>query len=464
MLQKNDQFTAEGVEPLAASYRRPASSSILARAAMQIGLMALVLAVAFAITMRLVNTKPEIEKKPIFPTVYTVNTIKAERKTHNPVITLYGEVLAGRSVELRSLVSGVIVSVSNKLKSGGSVEEGEMLLEIDPFTYEGQLREAKANAQEVEGRMEEANARVRMEQSRLQGARDQLELARNDLSRIEQLRKGGTATEKQMEDRKLILSQRSQAVEQSEINIEAENAKIRQLQANAERLNWKIEQSNRDLKNTRLVAPFAGTIRSSTAEIGKLANANDMQVSMYQVDTLEARFVLSDEQFGRLQAEGAGLAERPVEIIWNVGGIDYEFSGVIDRIGAEIASARGGVEVFATVAQADHAVAMRPGAFVEISVPDRSYVDHVRLPDSSLYHGDTVYVVENGELVERKVTVAAFDGDTILVSEGLGEGEEVLTTRISEISPGLKVRRESDPDPAARPAVGDKASSNKLNG
>ncbi|MGB7286056.1 MAG: efflux RND transporter periplasmic adaptor subunit, partial [Salaquimonas sp.] len=448
MLQKNDHYQADDENSDRALTASPKGTilSVLAKGAAQIALMALVLGAALLVTMRLVNTKPEIEKRPIFPAVYTVETLIAKPENHQPILTLYGEVVAGRSVELRSLVSGEITSISPKLRSGGTVKAGEMLLQIDKFNYEGQLREAKANAAETVGRLDEANARVRLEQSRLQSAIEQLEFAKSDLERIQQLRTRGTATQKQVEDRQLLLSQRTQVVEQSEINIIAEKAKISQLKASADRLQWKIEQSERDVQNTELTAPFDATIRSSSAEIGKLTTANDVLVSMYQVDSLEARFVLTDERFGRLQSDGDGVVGRKIEIIWNVGGIDYTYSGVIDRIGAEIASARGGVEVFALVEGADHSVELRPGAFVEIRLPDRIYTASFRLPDSSIYHSDTVYLVENGELVERTVNISAYDGDTVLVGDGLENGNEILTTRISEISAGLKVRKEGDPE------------------
>ncbi len=444
MLQKSDEFDPEA-NAFHAQDNNSSLMAIVTKASAQLLLMALVLGVAFFVTMRLVSTKPEIEKRPIFPTVYTVDTLIAKPVDHQPVITLYGEVLAGRSVELRSLVSGEITSISPKLRSGGNVKVGETLLQIDRFTYEGQLREAQANAEETVGRLAEANARVQLEESRLESVKEQLEFAQSDFARIEKLRTRGTATQKQVEDRQLILSQRSQAVEQSQINIIAEKAKISQLKAAADRLAWKVEQSERDIKNTQLVAPFDATIRSSSAEIGKLANANDVLVSMYQVDSLEARFVLTDERFGRLQSADGGVVGREIELVWNVGGIDYTFPGKIDRIGAEIASTRGGVELFAVVGKADIALELRPGAFVEIRLPDRVYADHFRLPDSSIYNGNTIYLNVGGELVERTVQISAFDGDSVLVASGLEKGDEVLATRISEISAGLKVRKEGDP-------------------
>jgi RND family efflux transporter MFP subunit len=442
MLMKNTSSQNE-VGPFAGS-GMAFMRNVVVRGAAQLFLMALVLAASFAITTYLVRTKPEVKARPVFPTVYTVDTIIAQTGTYQPVINLYGDIVAGRSVELRSLVSGEIISVSPKLKSGGTVEAGEFLLEIDPFDFLGALREAEANAAETAAKINEANARLMLEQSGLASARDQLELANSDFSRIADLRKSGAANQKQVDDRKFVLSQRAQVVDQGELNIVAEKARIDQLKANSDRLDWKVQQARRNLANTRLTAPFSGTIRSSAAEIGKLANANDIMVSMYQSDSLEARFILTDERFGRLQADADGIVGRRVAVVWNLGGTDHEFSGRIDRIGAEITSASGGVEIFATLESSANPFAMRPGAFVEIRLPDRSFVDHIALPDSALYNADTVYVVEDGKLVSHSVTIAGFDGDEILVSAGISPGEEVLVTRISEISPGLKVRKEGE--------------------
>lgn len=429
--------------------RSAGPASPLLRGLAQFALMALVLAGAFFLTNWLVTTRPEVIGRPVFPTVYTVDTMIAEKADHQPLIRVYGEVLAARSVDLRSLVAGEVIAVSDNLKTGGTVKKGETLLEIDAFEYEGALREARANKAETEARLDEANALLRLERARLERLAEQAVFARNDVERIRQLRERGAATEKQVEERALIVSQREQAVEQSRINIVVEEARVAQLRAGLERLDWRIEQSQRNLGNTKLIAPFDGTVRTSAAEIGKLVNANDVVVSLYETESLEARFVLTDARFARLNSGAEDIIGRPAEIVWTVGGVDYGFSGRIDRIGAEIASERGGVELFAAIDADDQPIGLRPGAFVEITLPDRLFAEHIRLPDLAVYNGNQVYLVENGELVARTVTIAAYDGDDVLVASGLEEGEEVLTTRIAEIGPGLKVRREGA---AARPA------------
>ena len=82
---------------------------------------------------------------------------------------------------------------------------------------------------------------------------------------------------------------------------------------------------------------------------------------------------------------------------------------------------------------------MRPGAFVEVHVPDRLYRDVVRLPESALYDGDTVYAVVDGRLEPRRVEVVVRIGTQVLVSGDLAADDMVVTTRFAEIGEGIKV-------------------------
>ena len=88
----------------------------------------------------------------------------------------------------------------------------------------------------------------------------------------------------------------------------------------------------------------------------------------------------------------------------------------------------------------DLPIAIRPGAFVEVRVPDREYQNVARLPASAVFDGDTVYAIEKGRLVARKIEVVGTDGSDILVSGELAPGEEVMMTRLSVAGPGIKVR------------------------
>ena len=412
-------------------------------------LMLAILYGSFIAAKRMIDDKPDSRKRRAFKTVYTVDTILAEKKDYSPQFTSYGQTIAARTVELRALVSGEIIKISPNLRAGASVKEGDELLQIDGFKFKGALSEAKANLAEAEARIFENEAQVKLEQSRLGAAQEQLKFAEDDLKRIEKLIKRRTATQQQLDSRKLLVSQRKQAVDLAQDMIKVQQARLGQLKASIDRLQWRVNEAQRNLESTVLKAPFTGVVRSSSAEIGRAITANDVVVSLYEADSLEVRFTLTDAQYGRLQTAEGRLLGREIKVIWTVGGKNWEYSAIIERLGAEITSNRGGVEVYATVSKADNAVAIRPGAFVEVRVPDRQFKDVVTIPDTALYNNDTMYVAVNGKLEERKVEIAAFEGETALVTSGLNTGDQVLTTRITEVSAGLNVRREGDPEPSS---------------
>ena len=97
------------------------------------------------------------------------------------------------------------------------------------------------------------------------------------------------------------------------------------------------------------------------------------------------------------------------------------------------------MQVFARLDGTDLTKPLRPGAFVTITVPDRTYRAVARMPESALYNGDTVYVIKDERLVKRDVElVARIDNDVLLRGE-LKLGDWVVITKFAEIGPGQKV-------------------------
>ena len=116
------------------------------------------------------------------------------------------------------------------------------------------------------------------------------------------------------------------------------------------------------------------------------------------------------------------------------------YRATISRLGSKIASQSGGIEIFARIDTPEVPFQLRPGAFVELQVPDRAFRNVVQLPQTSLYGGNRVYVVENDQLVERQVVVVGRMGETVLIRGGIKAGEHVMQTRLSPPRAGLKVR------------------------
>ena len=447
MLQKNDRLEIEFEEELVRQKGLMAWAKQSVRVIFQFLLMAAILFGGFFFMNKLIDAKVEPPKRPPFKTVYTVDTVVAKQGNFQPSMVVYGEAQASKTVDLRSLVAGKIVEVNPKLQVGSRIEKGEMLFQVDKFNYVTALDGAKLTVVETKARIAENEAMISIEEARIKSLKQQLALAQSDLERIIALQKRGSATPRSVEERELIVSQRSQTLEQSQLNLVVERSRIEQLTAILARSERGIQQAERDLKDTALLAPMSGVVRENNASEGRLISANDMMVSMYRDDKLEVRFTLTDQRFGRIQSDKTGLVGRAVEVIWVVGGEEYKYPATIERIGAQITSDRGGVEVIASIEGDIKDSPLRPGAFVEVIVPDKLFENNFRVTETALYDSDKVYVAVDGVLEARSVKVLARDGDAIIIEGKLSEGDEILTTRIAEISEGLNVRA---PQPATQ--------------
>jgi len=425
--------------------RAPHRALMIAKALLQAAIVFGILFAAITAMNTLIATKPEVAKRAAQEKSYAVNTAELTRGSHTPTISVFGETTAGRTVDLRALVGGEVISVHTELKSGGLIAKGDDLVVIDPFDFLGAITEAEANLAEAQAGLVESKGRVDLEKSNVIRAQEQLDFAQRDLVRAQDLLERGSVTERTVDERSLLVSQRQQTLEQRQNALQLEEARVRQQEATIQRLEWRLQNAERQLENTVLKAPFDAVIRSEAAQPGRLVGVNDVVASIYARDELEVRFTLSDNQYGRLVAESGTVVGRPVKIVWSLGNKALEYEGVIDRIGADVASTRGGVDVFARVVVQDGQTPLRPGAFIEAFVPDQTYPDTFRIPETAYYGPGLVYVVEDNRLVPRQADALAIDGDHLIVSGDLAAGETVITTRIPEAGEGLLIRPVSEP-------------------
>ncbi|OCW56408.1 efflux RND transporter periplasmic adaptor subunit [Hoeflea olei] len=458
MLDRTDRRTTVEDAPAAGKELPPRRR--LPRAVAQVALMALVLAGAWVAMERLAASRVERTPRSFTPAVYTVDMTTVERADNRPVIRLYGQVTAGRTVDLRAAVGGDVVEIHPDLAAGRPVEKGAVLVRIDPFAYEGALVEARANLASVEGAIAEIDARLASEREQLEAVTEQLQFAQADLDRALALSRSGTLTAQEVDTRRLVLSQRQQAASQARNNIRIAEAQRAQQEANAERLGWKVREAERKLEQTAVIAPFDGIVAEEQVETGGSVSANEVVASIYDDRALEVQFTLTNAQYGRMATDADPLVGRKAELTWTVGGTDYVWPAVIDRTGARVTAERGGVEVHARIGEAQNPVRLRPGAFVALTVPDRNWPDTIRLPETAVRGSDHVFAVVDGELARRDIRLIAWDGEDAIIDGDLADGERVLVTRLTEASDGVKVREPSGAMPAAaaeNPASADAA-------
>ena len=387
----------------------------------------------------LIRTKPRVEPAPPTERVWTVNSVPVHLSDVQPDIRLFGKIFAARQVQVRALVPGQVVELHPNLVEGGLVRRGEVILAIDEFEYRSALKESEARLAEARARIVEREAKRNAETQALKRDREILAVLARDLKRASELRKRGNISIQSLDQKRLELSRQQRAIVLRRNGIDAEAARLEQEKATIERLDVAVQRARYDLQRTRLRAPFDGVFRNVTAQAGKRLGIADSVGNLIDTGRLEARFHISDAQYGRLTSTDRGVIGRPARATWRVGQRKLVLKAVIARVGAQIDAASGGVELFARIEDREAALSLRPGAFVEVHIPDRVYPDVARVPETVLHPGNVVYGVENGRLVARRAEIVGRVGNDVLLRGELTEGEPLVTTQSVTIAPGLRV-------------------------
>lgn len=406
--------------------------------ALKVVLPVVILAAAAAAAMALVATRPEVERKPVPERAWTVSAITVAIEDVRPELTLLGEVVAGRSVELRPLVGGRVVEVGKNYVEGGIIHTGELLVAIDSFEYESAVTEREAQLVEAGARLVELEAENKGEKALLERDQEQLILAQRETKRRTALKKKGSGSEKALDDAQRSLGEMQQRIISRDQSIAQLSARIEQQRAVISQRRVALDRAMRDLDHARLVAPFDSFVTAPGTAVGKQVSVNDPVARLIDADWLETRFHVSNAEYARLVGSG-GIAGRPATVVWRAQARDFSFQATIERTGSEVNAASGGVELYARIDGTGVDTVLRPGIFVEVLVPDQTYAGVVRLPDSALQGGDLVYVIIDGRLEPRKVEFVARVGDGILVRGALKDGERVAATTFAEVGPGVKV-------------------------
>lgn len=397
-----------------------------------------VIAVALAVAGYLRATRPEIGRQTGREQVWPVAAIEVVHGDARPVLSVYGEVVAGREVELRALVAGIVTDTNPSLVEGGVVRKDEFILAIDEFDFRAALDEKQASLREARAKLGEIGARHRGYLESIGWERQELDLLQRDYDRAKTLRAKGNVSEKFFDNARIALFAQRRVVVNDETSIATETARIEQQRAIIKRLEVQLHQAERTLSETRLTAPFDGILHLIAAATGKRLSVNDRVATLVDADRLEVRVHLSNQQFGRLTSADEKLEGRSVQVIWQLGDQRNEYPARIERVGARIDAASGGVELYAGIESDGIAGRLRPGAFVDVRLPERLYENVVRAPETALY-GDTVYAVVDQRLEARTVEVVAREAVSVLLRGDLYDRELIVTTRFPEIAPGLKV-------------------------
>ncbi|MEO1238853.1 MAG: HlyD family efflux transporter periplasmic adaptor subunit [Pseudomonadota bacterium] len=376
--------------------------------------------------------------RPARERVLAVQVLPLVPETLVPTLETFGEVQSRRTLELRASAGGEVIWLSENFQTGGVVEEGEVLLRIDPVDAEAARDTAKADLDETRRELTDAKRGVELARDELAAARLQADLRERALARQRDLAGRGVGTAAAVEEAELAWSSANQAVlsrRQAEANAET---RISQAETLLQRRTIALAEAERRLGETEVTAPFAGVLSDVSLVPGRLVTDRERLGEIVDPAQLEVSFRVSTAQYARLLSANGQLIGAPVEAVIDVGGVDLRATGQISRESANVAEGQSGRLLFARL---DDATGFRPGDFVTVIVEEPPLDRVARLPAAALDAASTVLVVTEDERLEAaEVELVRRQGDDVLVrAQGL-QGREIVAQRTPLLGAGIKVR------------------------
>jgi multidrug efflux system membrane fusion protein len=328
------------------------------------------------------------------PIVVTVTPVK--RADFPIVLQSIGQVQAYNTVLVRARVDGQIMRIA--FNEGQMVNKGDLLAQIDARPFQAALDQAVAKKSQDEATL--ANAKL-------------------DLTRYATLAKQDFATKQQLD---------------------TQNALVLQLTATIAADVAAIEAAKTQLDYTTIRAPISGRAGFRLIDEGNLVNAGQQTgiVSIAQLQPIAVIFTEPQQYVDGINQELA--AGSPDVTVTNAEGQKLA-TGKLTISDNQVDLATGTIRLKAEFENKDNS--LWPGLAVTTGLQLGVEKDALIVPAEVVQHGQNglyVYVVDNQNRARvREVKVAHQDTATAVISDGLKEGERVVTAGQLLLQPGAQV-------------------------
>lgn len=324
---------------------------------------------------------------------------------------LPGRIKASLVAEVRPQVSGIIQG--RLFEEGVTVEAGQPLYKIDDANYASAV--AAANAALAE-------------------ARANYDLAVIEAKRAADLFENRSGTASSRDNAAATKSKADAAVKKAEADLS--RAKI-------------------DLDRTTIRAPISGVIGLSEVTQGALVAAQQA-TALTTIRTLDPVYVdvtQSATDLMRWTNEDGSrrLGASSVASLVLPDGTIYPYKGDIKAAEPKVEPTTGMVTLRITFANPDRR--LLPGLYVEVDLPQAQKKGAIVVPQSAVMRsikGDPyVWIVKEGKVEQRALSVFTTKGNEVVTTEGLEPGDAVITSGFQKVAVGGEVTIENGEEKSA---------------
>lgn len=396
---------------------------------------------------------------PVVEAARAVRVIVTEPVDLTPLAEGFGTVQPARVWGAVAEVAGRVIDMHPDLRNGALLPAGTLLVRIDPVDFELAIAQARAELAELDVRESNTRESLAIEQRSLQ-------LAERESQRVDSLLARGTLSQNEAD-----------AVTRSVLTARAQVQNLRNTLAlipvQRKTLETQLARAERDLLQTRIVAPFDLRVAALSVEADQYVSTGQKLFEGDSVDRVEvvAQFPMHQIRnltLGRARlAPGqlptnqrlAELAEFRPTVLLDTGHQVADWQASFVRVSDTVDPQARTVGIVVAVDEpfAKMVPGVRPplskGMFVRVLLRGPAQPDRILVPRSAVRNG-AVYIADGDDRLRRRPVDVAFNqGDLSVIAAGLQPGERVVLSDLVPAVNGMLLNPQVDREVSERIAT-----------
>ncbi|MGE5215933.1 MAG: efflux RND transporter periplasmic adaptor subunit [Chloroflexota bacterium] len=324
------------------------------------------------------------------------------------VLTASGYVVARRKAAVASKGTGTLVYLA--VEEGDRVKKGQLIARLDDSDVSATLRRAQEN--------------LRVAEADLEDAKKDYERKRNVIG--------------------------SRAISQADYD--AAEARYKRVVATIEAAKFAVREAEVAVENTRIIAPFDGTVLKKNADVGEIVaplagavSSRAAVVTIADMSSLEVEADVSEANITRV------FSAQNCEITLDAYP-QHRYPGVVSNIVPTADRSKATVLVKIKFKQYDQRVLPEMSAKITFLaagaiLKEADLAPVLTVPAAAVAErdgGQVVFQIKDDRAVERPVTVGRKLGSLVEIKEGLKDGDKIISKADPRIKSGAKVSQKGD--------------------
>jgi RND family efflux transporter MFP subunit len=364
------------------------------------------------------------------PAAIAIRTTAIVQQPIARVLRVTGSLTADEQAEVSAETPGRIVETP--VERGSRVTQGAVLVRISATETEAQVREAEANAAQLEARLGlgPGQAFDPLRVPEVMNAKASLDLAEAEFGRIRSLLDQRVVSQSEFDQRRTQVEAARQQYQTAQNTAQQSYRALEGARA-------RVSMSRKSLADTVVRAPFTGLVAERRVSVGDYVNRGTAVVTVVRVDPLRVELSVPEQFVGHI------AVGQPVRFVVDA----YQgrqFEGQVRYISPALRADQRALTVEAVVPNADGL--LKPGLFATAEIQQPNPEPGLLVPAAAIQTTagtSRVFLIRGDRVEERLVTPGQTVGDLVEITEGLEAGGEVATDNVAQLIDGALVRRQN---------------------